>query len=82
MEWVVVTVIIAIVGLITTVARPIVTLTQSITKLTTVVDRLEADLQEQRTHSRESHAKIWQHNEEQDERLDEHERRLHDLDGK
>ena len=76
MEWTVVTVIIALVGLGAGIIKPIVSLTRSITSLTVVVERLEGDLKEQAQHSRESHIRLWAHNEEQDKRLDDHEIRL------
>ena len=79
MEWTTVTVIIALMGLGAAVIKPIVSLTQSITKLTVVVERLERELDEQSEHSRESHRRLWDHNEEQDNRLDDHERRIHDM---
>ena len=79
MEWTTVTVIIALVGRGAAVIKPIVSLTQSITKLTVVVERLERELDEQSEHSRESHRRLWDHNEEQDNRLDDHERRIHDM---
>lgn len=82
MEWTTVTVIIALVGLGAAVIKPIVSLTQSITKLTVVVERLERELDEQSEHSRESHKRLWDHNEEQDNRLDDHERRIHDIEHK
>ena len=76
MEWTVVTVIIALVGLGASIIKPVITLTQSITKLTMVVERVEADLKAQAAHSHESHAKLWAHNDEQDQRLEDHERRI------
>ena len=79
MEWTTVTVIIALVGLGAAVIKPIVSLTQSITKLTVVVERLLRELDDQSEHSRESHKRLWDHNEEQDNRLDDHERRIHDM---
>lgn len=82
MEWTTVTVIISLVGLGAAVIKPIVSLTQSITKLTVVVERLERELDEQSEHSRESHRRLWDHNEEQDNRLDDHERRIHDMEHK
>ena len=82
MEWTTVTVIIALVGLGAAVIKPIVSLTQSITKLTVVVERLERELDEQGKHSREIHKRLWDHNEEQDNRLDDHERRIHDIEHK
>ena len=82
MEWTTITVIISLVGLGAAVIKPIVSLTQSITKLTVVVERLERELDEQSEHSRESHRRLWDHNEEQDNRLDDHERRIHDIEHK
>ncbi len=82
MEWTTVTVIISLVGLGAAVIKPIVSLTQSITKLTVVVERLERELDDQSEHSRESHRRLWDHNEEQDNRLDDHERRIHDIEHK
>ena len=61
MEWTVVGVIIALVGLGASVIKPVVTLTRSITELTVVVERL------------------WDKNEEQDDRLEDHERRIGSL---
>ena len=82
MEWTTITVIVSLVGLGAAVIKPIVSLTQSITKLTVVVERLERELDEQSEHSRESHKRLWDHNEEQDNRLDDHERRIHDMEHK
>ena len=82
MAWTTITVIISLVGLGAAVIKPIVSLTQSITKLTVVVERLERELDEQSEHSRESHKRLWDHNEEQDNRLDDHERRIHDMEHK
>ena len=82
MEWTTVTVIIALVGLVAALANPLTRLTRSITTLTVVVDRLQADMEEQREHGRQSHQRIWEHNEKQDERLDNHEGRLRDLEQK
>ena len=47
-----------------------------------MVERLERELDEQSEHSRESHKRLWDHNEEQDNRLDDHERRIHDMEHK
>lgn len=82
MEWTTVTVIIALVGLGAAVIKPIVSLTQSITRLTVVVERLERELDDQSEHSRESHKRLWDHNDEQDNRLDDHERRIYDIEHK
>ena len=76
MEWIVVTVILALAGLVATVVKPVVSLTQSITKLTVVVERLEGELEEQARHSHESHKRLWDHSEDQDRQLQDHEQRI------
>lgn len=82
MEWTTVTVLIALVGLGAAVIKPIVSLTQTITKLTVVVENLGSDLENQRAHSRASHQRIWEHSGEQDRRIEDHERRIGTLEQK
>ena len=75
-EWGVVGVIVALVGLVTGLVKPMISLTQSITKLTVVVEGMCTELEEQKQHTRKSHQRIWAYNEEQDKRLNDHERRI------
>ena len=82
MEWTAVTVLIALFGFVATLLKPIVSLTRSITSLTVVVERLEAELRNQEEHSREGRRRLWEHNDEQDRRLDDHEQRLGKLEDK
>ena len=79
MEWTTVTVIIALVGLGAAIVRPIVSLTQSITKLTVVVEGMSAELIQQKQHIKESHQRIWAYNDMQDKTLEDHERRIGNL---
>ena len=83
MEWTVVTVLVAIVGLFFTVGKPIVNLNTSITKLQVTLDNMGRELEEQKKALAEqersahnSHSRIWAHEEEQDRTLNDHERRL------
>lgn len=83
MEWTVVGVIVTLVGLAAAVGGPVLKLNASITKLTTLLkvieqrlDALEQGAKEQRTHATESHRRIWAHNDEQDDRLEDHEKRI------
>lgn len=83
MEWTVVTVIVALVGLFLTVGKPILKLNSTLTVLTTRMDAIECDskkqsedLKEQKLHAHESHKRIWDHNAKQDEQLLDHEQRL------
>ena len=82
MEWTTVTVIIALVGLGAAIIKPIVSLTQSITKLTVVVETLQEDMSGLTTKNSQGHARIWEHNEEQDARIEDHERRIGTLEHK
>ena len=76
MEWEVVTVIIALVGLITTVTKPIMKLTKTITELNDTCRILEERMEKFENHNHNSHVKIWAHNDKQDEQLAEHENRI------
>ena len=58
-EWGVVGVIIALVSLAAAIVGPITKLTQSITRLTVVVDRLAKEQQNQKESARNSHRKLW-----------------------
>lgn len=82
MEWTVVTVIIAIVGLFFTVGKPILTLNTNITILNEGIKNLSKRQDRFEQASDKEHEDIWEHEDEQDKRLTAHEMRLHDLDGK
>ena len=82
MEWTVVPALVALAGLGAAIIKPIVSLTRSITTLTVVVERIERELAGQERHSRESHRRIWAKNDEQDGRLDDHEKRIDRLERK
>ena len=77
MEWTVVTVLIALVGFGVTVVKPIISLTKSITELTVAVKTLQTDVQGLSAKNSQSHTRLWEKNEVQDRRLDEHEQRIH-----
>lgn len=80
-EWAVFGVIVAVAGFLAVVVPPIVSLTKSITRLTVVVEGLSNDLANQKKQSIESHKKLWNHNNEQDERINDHETRIRLLEG-
>lgn len=82
-EWTVVSVIIALVGLFFTVGKPIVTLNNTITLLradiqqcSKEIEEQKKELQEQRKDAKDSHRRIWEHNDEQDGVLQDHETRI------
>ena len=80
-EWVVITVIVTIVGLVATIVTPIVRLNTTIIKLTTTVDVMQSTLKELTFENSESHRRMWQHSTGQDEKLSNHDRRLHVIEG-
>lgn len=75
-EWAVFGVLVAVAGFLAMVVPPIVNLTKSITRLTVVVDKLSTDLEAEKQQGKESHNKLWAHNDEQDERINDHETRI------
>ena len=75
-EWGVVVVIIALVGLFATVIPPIVKLTKAITELTTTMRVMDRQVTELTTTNKESHQRLWDKNEEQDETINDHEIRI------
>ena len=72
------------------VAKPLISgvteLTKSITSLDDSVNRLQSDmagikkdLEKETAHSSQSRKRLWEHNEEQDKKLEDHEKRIYHL---
>lgn len=83
MEWIVVTVLVALAGLFLTVGTPILKLNSNIVKLNCTMEALKEktelnaqELKEQKLHDHDAHQRIWDHNDEQDKKLADHERRI------
>lgn len=81
-EWVIFKDFVVIVGLIITVTTPLLKLNTSITKLKTLLESVVNKVETLDSNNTESHRRLWDKNEEQDKTLQNHEQRLHDLDGK
>ena len=81
-EWGVFGVIVTLVTFVIAVVKPIINLTQSITKLATVVEQLKHDYEEQRVSSEKSHKRIWDTVNKHEDELRDHETRIHDLERK
>ena len=82
-EWTVVLVLISLVGLFMTVGKPIISLNNNITLLradiqqnSKEIEEQKSELQKQREYAKESHRRIWDHNDEQDKILGDHETRI------
>ena len=76
MEWEIFTVVIAIVGAVITVTTPVLKLTNTITKLNETCENLESRFKEFEDNNKNSHRRIWEHNEEQDSTLINHDKVL------
>ena len=81
-EWQGVGVIIALVGLVGAIVAPLIRLNSTITKLTLMVDQLVKDMDEQHRRSHDAHTKLWDHQNEQDEKLVNHEIRITKLENR
>ncbi len=81
-DWDIVKDIVVLIGLIVTVTTPLLKLNTSITQLKALLDSVVKQVQDNDRSNSASHKRLWEHNEEQDEMLQRHEQRLHDLDGK
>lgn len=81
-EWDVVLVITAIVGLFFTIGKPIIKLNTNIVQLNASLEATRKEQSDYEKNNHKAHARLWEHNEKQDEELEQHRLRLHDLDGK
>lgn len=75
-EWTVVTVVIALIGLVAAVLKPVISLNTTITRLTEIVNALGKDIEELTTRNTDSHRRLWEKSDEHEERLNDHETRL------
>ena len=76
MEWTVVVVLIALVGLIISVLTPAIKLNTSVTKLSTLVDSLNSKLSAMESNNTDAHRRIWTELDEQKGILHEHDTRI------
>lgn len=75
-EWTVYLTLASLAGTFALVVRPVIGLTQAITRLTTTVDSMSEELDRVARKNSDSHRRLWAHAEEQDARLCAHEKRL------
>lgn len=75
-EWTVVTVIIALVGLVAGVVAPLLKLNSTITRLVVVVDNLECNVKGFTDKNAEAHGRIWTELEKQEGTINDHETRI------
>lgn len=72
----VVVIVVAMLTTAITIGAPIIKLNTTITRLIVKIDALGIDLNDLEKHNHESHRRIWEKNDEQDERIADHETRL------
>lgn len=78
-DWDIVKDTVVLIGLIVTVTTPLLKLNTSITQLKALLDSVVNQVQNNYRSNSASHKRLWEHNEEQDELLQNHETRIHDL---
>ena len=82
MTWDIVAGIVLLAGFIITIVKTIIPQTNALTRLTERIDSLAEQVDTLDEKKTEAHKRLWCHNENQDAMLQNHEQRLHDLDGK
>lgn len=75
-QWEVYLVIVSLVGFAIAIGTPVIKLNTSITKLIERLNNLDDGLEELTIRNSKSHERIWQHSEGQDEKLNDHEKRI------
>lgn len=79
MTWEIFLGIVALVGFIVTVMTPIIKLNTSITKLNVALEALQSSMNKIENDNTESHRRIWNHNDSQDALIENHEKRISDI---
>ena len=79
MTWEIFLGIVALVGFIITVMTPIIKLNTSITKLNVALESLQTSMNKIDNDNTESHKRIWNHNDSQDALIENHEKRISDI---
>lgn len=76
MTWEIFLGIVALVGFCVTTATPLMKLSKTMTELNINMQNLNQAMNTLTANNAESHRRIWAHNEEQDEKLENHEKRI------
>lgn len=79
MTWEIFLGIVALVGFVISIVTPLMKLNTSITKLNNSVDVLKDAIDRIDNNNEESHKRIWKHNDEQDELIAEHSRKISNI---
>lgn len=76
MTWEIFLGIVALVGFVVSIATPLMKLSKTMTELNVNMQNLNQAMQTLTANNTESHRRIWAHNDEQDEKLENHEKRI------
>lgn len=76
MSWEIFLGIVALVGFCVTIATPLMKLSKTMTELNVNMQNLNQAMNTLTANNTESHRRIWAHNDEQDEKLENHEKRI------
>lgn len=76
MTWEIFLGIVALVGFCVTIATPLMKLSKTMTELNVNMQNLNQAMNTLTANNTESHRRIWVHNDEQDEKLENHEKRI------
>ena len=76
MTWEIFLGIVAITGFIVTVTTPLMKLSKTMTELNINMQNLNQAMDTLTANNTESHRRIWSHNDEQDEKIENHEKRI------
>ena len=76
MTWEIFLGIVALVGFCITIATPLMKLSKTMTELNVNMQNLNQAMNTLTANNTESHRRIWAHNDEQDEKLENHEKRI------
>lgn len=82
MTWEIVIGVATFLGFLVTAVKTIIPLTNAVTRLTDQIVFVTGKVDEMDKQKKEEHKEIYEHNKAQDAMLQNHEQRLHDLDGK
>lgn len=76
MTWEIILGIITFFGFIVSVVTPITKLTKIMTELSVSVENLKKSIDQISISNTEAHRRIWEHNEDQDQKIEDHEKRI------
>ena len=76
MTWEIFLGIVALVGFLVTVISPLIKLSKTMTELNVNMQNLNQAMNTLTSNNTESHRRIWEHNEEQDSKIENHEKRI------